>query len=195
MNSTEQTMSVSGISSSSAAYQTPPNSQQMAAFKQNFSALTSALQSGNLQAAQSAYATLSQNLPSNAPGGQNNPFAKALSQIGSDLQSGNLSGAQQTLSSLQSQFKAHQHQGGGQGSGSSSGGATSGSSASSGGGGSSASSSATTTTVTTNPDGSTTTTVTNADGSIVSIITTDAPSNGQSSTTGNGAASLLNITA
>jgi hypothetical protein len=188
-------MSVSGISASASTFQTPPNSQQIAAFRQNFNALAAALQSGNLQAAQSAFATLSQNLPSNGAGGQNNPFTQALSQIGSDLQSGNLSGAQQALSSLQSQIKGHHHTGGSQGGSSPDGaGATSSNSTAASGSGSDSNSDSTTTTVVTNPDGSTTTTVTNADGSIVSITTTAAPTGNQASVGSNGTAALLNIT-
>ena len=74
-------MTISAISSFSASqtssYQT---------YRQAFSQLTNALQSGNLSAAQDAYSTLA-----SSPAAQGNgPFAQALQQIGQDLQSGDL---------------------------------------------------------------------------------------------------------
>lgn len=166
------------------------------------------MQSGDLKAAQAAYATLSQNQPSNAPGGQNNPFAKALDQIGSALQSGDISGAQKALSALQSEAKAHQPPaGGGQGGapsaasslggGGSSRGSGGGSSKASGagGGGSGSSSSQNTTTVVTNADGSTTTTVKKADGTIVSETRTEPKAKDKTSTGSNGVTASLDVSA
>jgi hypothetical protein len=83
-----------------------PNGQTSA--RQAFQQLSSALQSGDLSGAQSAYSTLSQAFGSN----QNSPFASALQQIGSDLQSGDIDGAKNTLSQLQQQMQtghAHHH--------------------------------------------------------------------------------------
>ncbi len=97
-------MAISPISSST---NVPPPVDPM---RQAFGQLTSAIQSGNLSAAQSAYATLSQGT-SNDP---NSPFAQALSTIGNALQSGNLSDAQQALATLQQQMqgsKGAHHQG------------------------------------------------------------------------------------
>jgi hypothetical protein len=102
-------MSVSGISNSSAAF--PQPSAQQSQFRQNFSALSQAIQSGNLADAQQAYATLTQSMPNNNP---NSPFAQALAQIGSALQSGNIAGAQQALSTMQAHGH-HRHHGGGSG--------------------------------------------------------------------------------
>ncbi len=80
-----------------------PQTNPFAETRQAFSQLSSALQSGNLSAAQSAYNTLS-----SSPLAQNGPFASAIQQIGQDLQSGNLSDAQSALSSLQ-QLQTHRH--------------------------------------------------------------------------------------
>ena len=90
-------MAITSISSSSA--NVPPPGDPM---RQAFGQLTSALQSGNLSAAQSAYATLSQN----GGGDPNNPFAQALSQVGDALQSGDIGKAQAALASLQQQMQA-----------------------------------------------------------------------------------------
>jgi hypothetical protein len=72
---------------------------------------TSAIQSGNLSAAQSAYATLSQAQSNQGSG----PFSQALSQIGDALQSGDIGKAQAALASLQQQMQAmtgaHHHHG------------------------------------------------------------------------------------
>ncbi len=113
-------MSISSVTASSASF-TPPTSQQMSEFKNDFQQLAQAIQSGNLSSAQQAYATLSQFISQNPPpggaNGQSNPFAQALSQIGSALQSGNLSGAQSALTSLQQTLQSNRPPGGGDGQG------------------------------------------------------------------------------
>jgi hypothetical protein len=101
-------MTISAISPFSAS---PISSFQT--FRQTFGQLASALQSGDLTAAQNAYNTLS-----TSPIAQGNePFAVALQQIGQDLQSGDLADAQKALASLQQQQQAHRghhhHHGGG----------------------------------------------------------------------------------
>jgi hypothetical protein len=91
-------MTISAISSFSASQVT--NFQQ---YRQAFSQLTNALQSGDMTAAQNAYNTLS-----SSPMAQGNgPFAQALQQIGKDLQANDLSDAQNTLAQLQQQQQAH----------------------------------------------------------------------------------------
>jgi outer membrane protein assembly factor BamD (BamD/ComL family) len=100
------TMSISPVSSASTA---PQQSSNASNFWQTFKQLQSALQSGNLSAAQSAYSTLSQ---SQAAQG-NGPFSQVLQQIGQALQSGDLSGAQSALSSFQQQVRGHHHHHGG----------------------------------------------------------------------------------
>ncbi|MGO8919016.1 MAG: hypothetical protein ACLQJR_24205 [Stellaceae bacterium] len=108
-------MSITSVTSSQASF-TPPSSQQMTEFKNDFQQLAQAIQSGNLSSAQQAYATLSQFISQNpSPGGangQSNPLTQALSQIGSALQSGNLSGAQSALTSLQQSLQSHRPSGG-----------------------------------------------------------------------------------
>lgn len=86
---------------------TLPQTNPFAQTRQALSQLSSALQSGNLSAAQNAYNTLS-----SSPLAQNGPFAQAIQQIGQDLQSGDIAGAQKALASLQqaaSQQQAHGH--------------------------------------------------------------------------------------
>jgi hypothetical protein len=161
-------------------------------FRQAFSQMVTAIQSGDLSGAQQAYAALGQFQPSNQgnQGGSapSSPFAQGLGAIGQDLQNGNLSAAQQDLSSLEQQMQsaggAHHHhhhhadasasQGASGTSGSDSGGLdqaltnllqTDGTSSN-----------------TTNPDRSTTTTITYADGSKVTM-TTAAPTAAATSAT------------
>jgi DNA-binding FadR family transcriptional regulator len=71
--------------------------------RQALSQLSSALQSGDLSAAQSAYNTLSQSVGGNP----NSPAAQALQQIGNALQSGDTNQAQQALQQLQQKMRAH----------------------------------------------------------------------------------------
>ena len=66
--------------------------------QQNFKALGSALQSGDLAGAQQAFATITANNPAAA----NNP-SSPLAQIGQALQSGNLAGAQQAAQTWRGQ--------------------------------------------------------------------------------------------
>lgn len=93
---------------SSASPPSPLGNGDRAQFQQAFGQLTSALQSGDISGAQSAYQTLSQL----GGGNSNSPFASALQQIGNALQSGDLGQAQQALSQLQQQMQAargHHH--------------------------------------------------------------------------------------
>jgi hypothetical protein len=108
-------MSVSAVSPNPQVYQ--PNAQQNQ-FRQDFQALTNALQSGDLSTAQTAYQTLISDNPqlTATSGNSNNPFQQAIAAIGSALQNGDIGGAQNALSSLQSNMKAHHghhHHGGG----------------------------------------------------------------------------------
>ncbi|HEY4140622.1 MAG TPA: hypothetical protein VGM57_04365 [Pseudolabrys sp.] len=76
--------------------------------RQAFGQLINSIKSGDLSAAQDAYATFSQ-----TPGGQNSgPLSQAVGQIGSALQSGDLDGAQQALTALQQNAKGAHHHGG-----------------------------------------------------------------------------------
>jgi len=128
-------MSVSGILSSvissvigSQAQGAQSNRQQ---FQQEFQQLGQDLQSGNLSAAQSDFATLQQNAPPGSPLSNsssstqgNNSLTNAFSQLSQDLQAGNLSGAQSDYSTIQQDFQSlrqgqgahgHHHHGGGGG--------------------------------------------------------------------------------
>jgi outer membrane protein assembly factor BamD (BamD/ComL family) len=118
-------MSVSGISSIS--LYNPQSTQNH--FQQLFQQLGKDLQSGNLSAAQSDFASLQQLVPQSGSASSsesNNPIAQAFNQLAQDLQSGNLSAAQQDFSTLkqdlqnqatQTQTQAveghHHHHGGG----------------------------------------------------------------------------------
>ena len=64
--------------------------------QQNFQALQQALKSNNLDAAKTAYASLTANTPPNALSNPNSPLA----QLGKALQSGDLAAAQQAFSNL-----------------------------------------------------------------------------------------------
>jgi outer membrane protein assembly factor BamD (BamD/ComL family) len=120
-------MSVSGISSSSLFDFTNQNVQkQIQQFQQTFQQLGQDLQSGNLSAAQSDFATLQQLSPqskSTSSSQSNNPIAQAFSQLSQDLQSGNLSAAQQDYTTIQQAFQSqatqsqatHHHRHGGSG--------------------------------------------------------------------------------
>jgi len=77
---------------------------------QQFMQLAKAVQSGDLNGAQQAYATFTQSAAGKAAASDpNSPLAQALNQIGQSLQSGDISGAQQALSSLKPQGHHHHH--------------------------------------------------------------------------------------
>jgi hypothetical protein len=103
--------SISSVSSTTNLYQ-PANQNGFGQFVQDFQAIGSALQSGDLSTAQSALATFQQDLQGNSQTSSSQPFGKN-SQANSDyqnlvsaLQSGNLSNAQQAFASLQTDLKA-----------------------------------------------------------------------------------------
>jgi hypothetical protein len=85
------------------------NSSKFQQIRTEFQKLGQDLQSGNLAAAKSDFATLSQNLTgasqSSAAGTNsatgNSTVTQAFTQLGQDLQSGNLQGAQQDFTNLQ----------------------------------------------------------------------------------------------
>lgn len=120
-------MSVSGISASLYNPQSVQNNFQQ--FQQVFQQLGKDLQSGNLSAAQSDFATLQQLQPqsnsTSSAQSSNNPIAQAFSQLSTDLQSGNLSAAQQDYTAIQQAMQSqatksqamqghHHHHGGGE---------------------------------------------------------------------------------
>jgi outer membrane protein assembly factor BamD (BamD/ComL family) len=117
-------MSVSGIATS--LYNTQSVQSMFQQFQQTFQQLGKDLQSGNLSAAQSDFATLQQLQPqtkSASSSQSNNPIAQAFSQLSTDLQSGNLSAAQNDYTTIQQAMQSqstkseathgHHHHGGG----------------------------------------------------------------------------------
>jgi len=117
-------MSVSGISSSSLFnYSTQDLQNNMKQVEQEFQQLGQDLESGNLSAAQSDFATLQQLLPQNSSTSStqsNSPIAQAFNQLSKDLQAGDLSAAQQDYTTIQQDFQnqaakmqGHHHHGGG----------------------------------------------------------------------------------
>jgi hypothetical protein len=121
-------MSIAGILSSSLFSSNSQALSPQQQFQKEFQRLGQALQSGNLSAAQSDFATLQQTSSSpSASASTSSPIAQAFSQLGKDLQSGNLSAAQQDFSKIQQDTQSqspqahhhHHHHGGGGGSSSS----------------------------------------------------------------------------
>ncbi|HTT23860.1 MAG TPA: hypothetical protein VMG82_33345 [Candidatus Sulfotelmatobacter sp.] len=118
-------MSFSGISGNLLNYevQSAQNQNKLQQIQKEFQQLGEDLQSGDLSAAQSDFATLQQMTPptSSSTSGSNNPAAQAFQQLASDLQSGNLSAAQQDYANIQQDFQSremhahgHHHHGNGQ---------------------------------------------------------------------------------
>lgn len=108
-------MSVSGISSTNLFnYGTQNTESNFQKVQQEFQQLGQDLQSGNLSAAQTDFATLQSLQPQNNSTSQsqsNNPIAEAFSQLSQDLQSGNLSGAQQDFATIQQDIQSQAAQG------------------------------------------------------------------------------------
>ena len=77
--------------------------QKQQAYQQNFKALTSAVQSGNIAVAQTAYTALT--------AGQTPPANSPLAQLGQDIAAGSPAAAQQALQSLQTARAGHHHHG------------------------------------------------------------------------------------
>jgi hypothetical protein len=115
-------MSVSGISSTSFFNSGTPGVQdRMQQFKQEFQQLGQDLQSGNLSAAQTDFATLEQSAP-HASGSSSsaNSIVQEFKQLATDLKSSNTSAAQQDYSTIKQDFQnlaaqhhRHHHSGGG----------------------------------------------------------------------------------
>jgi len=106
------------IASSTSATQAATWAQPANPFKQ----LAEALQSGNLAAAQQAFAQIQKNAPQGATDqatqastGQPGSRQAAFAALGQALQSGNLAAAQQAFAQLQQAGGHHHHHHGGQG--------------------------------------------------------------------------------
>ncbi len=122
-------MSVAGISSSNLFNINDSRESVQSEMRQEFAQLGQDLQSGNLSAAQSDFATLTQLGPqsttssSSSTAASTSPMAQAFAQLSKDLQSGNLSAAQQDFATIQQDMQSnavqvgghrHHHQGGGE---------------------------------------------------------------------------------
>jgi len=122
-------MSVAGISSSNLFNINDSRESVQSEMKQEFAQLGQDLQSGNLSAAQSDFATLTQMEPqstsssSSSSAASESPIAQAFAQLSKDLQSGNLSAAQQDFATIQQDMQSnavqsgghrHHHHGGGE---------------------------------------------------------------------------------
>jgi hypothetical protein len=107
-------MSVSAISSSSDPY-SPAVKSSTAQRRQEFQALASALKSGDLGAAQSAFASLQSTQPSasQSQAGQssrpNSDQSANIQALASALQSGDIAGAQTAFAALQKGHGHHHH--------------------------------------------------------------------------------------
>lgn len=114
--------SISSVSSTTNPYQ-PTAQNSMSQVLQDFNAVGSALQSGNVSTAQSALAAFQQDLQSNSQTSANQPFGKNTQantnyqSLTTALQSGDLSAAQKAFASIQTDLKAshkgHHHHGSG----------------------------------------------------------------------------------
>jgi outer membrane protein assembly factor BamD (BamD/ComL family) len=102
-------MSVSGVFTTNVAdYTTQSVQNARQQIQQDSEQLGQDLQSGNLSAAQSDFATLEKLLPQNTSTSatENDPVAQAFNQLSADLQSGNLSAAQQAYANIQQDFQS-----------------------------------------------------------------------------------------
>jgi hypothetical protein len=100
-------MSVSSISSTTPA--TPPSAQD-SSFKTAMQQLTSAISSGDVQGAQTAYATLTSLQQASGQSNSTGPLAQFLSTIGTDLSKGDITTAQSDLTTFQAAHgKHHRH--------------------------------------------------------------------------------------
>jgi hypothetical protein len=118
-------MSVTGISGNNFFAATTASSirQKFQQIQQEFQRLGQDLQSGNLSQAQSDFATLQQNLPSQQQSAAStsqvtNPLQQEVARLAQDLKSGNLTAAQSDIATVQQQSVGrtshhHHHRSGG----------------------------------------------------------------------------------
>ena len=71
--------------------------------------LTSAISSGDLKGAQSAYATLSNLQQASGANSANSPMGQFLSSVGADLSKGDITTAQSDLTTFQKAHGGHHH--------------------------------------------------------------------------------------
>jgi hypothetical protein len=109
-------MSVAGITSNALYdYSAQTIQNKLQGFSQAFQQLGQDLQSGNLSAAQTDFATLQKAGPQatlTAAAQSNNPISQDFNQLSQDLKSGNISAAQQDYTKVQQDFQSQQATGG-----------------------------------------------------------------------------------
>jgi hypothetical protein len=101
-------MSVAGISSATSPdYSTQAGLNNFQQIQKAFQQLGQDLQSGNLSAAQSDFATLTKLAPKLASSSESssNPLIQGFGQLSQDLQAGNVTAAQQDYSNIQQAFQ------------------------------------------------------------------------------------------
>jgi soluble cytochrome b562 len=100
-------MSISSIASSSVYQNSYTN--PFKTVKKDFQDITSALQSGNMSAAQTAFSAFQTDASAlnGTTSSNNNPVSQDIQGLGTALQSGSLSDAQQALSKIHSDIKGH----------------------------------------------------------------------------------------
>ena len=100
-------MSLSAISSALGSNNVQTTIQsRMQQLQTEFQQLGQDLQSGNISAAQSDFATLQQYAPQASSSSQSsNPIAQAFNQLSTDLQAGNTTAAQQDYANIQQDFQ------------------------------------------------------------------------------------------
>ena len=113
-------MSVSGISTNTNLNQTTSAQTKFRQIRNDFQQLGQALQSGDLNGAQQAFAALQQLIPNLSSGSQaqngqqgssQNPLLAGLNAVGKALQSGDLSGAKTAFAKLQQDVQSVSHKG------------------------------------------------------------------------------------
>lgn len=97
---------IAGVSANS--FYNPGMMNRMQQVQQDFQQLGMDLQSGNLSAAQTDFATLQQLDPAAGPvsSTQGNPIEQGFSQLSQDLGAGNLAAAQKDFTALQMDFQS-----------------------------------------------------------------------------------------
>lgn len=108
-------MNVSSVSQSQSTFDPSAMKAQFKQRRQDFQSLQDALQSGDLSAAQSAFAALQKDAPAGKAdkSKDNSPMSKDFQALQTALQSGNISDAQKAFATLQQDMKtaraAHHH--------------------------------------------------------------------------------------
>jgi hypothetical protein len=100
-------MSISSISSATPI--SPPPPAQDSSFRTAMQQLTSAIGSGDVTGAQTAYATLTSLPQASGQANSSGPLGQFLSTVGADLNKGDISSAQSTLTTFKAAHGKHHH--------------------------------------------------------------------------------------